>query len=152
MYFTISNDEGSVCHVTVWKEEIDRVQPNLQLNSVVCIEGAEVAAIKPRFNQGNLNFQLIIRKNTTFTILKDQRKINIENDDNKISLITFADVKSYTGRIRIRGFVKCAFRLLKYKLQESFINYGGGSITDGNMKLIVRIQKFPEVAQLWEKG
>lgn len=36
MNFTLSNDNGAVYHVTVWNEEIDRIEPDLILDSV-CI-------------------------------------------------------------------------------------------------------------------
>lgn len=99
MSFTLSNNKGSVCHIIVWKEEIPRIEANLLLNSIVCINGFEYATFERNgFNKGNHQYEFIIRKNTTFTILK-QTRIICQLPKKEIKLISSDNLKNEYGHI-----------------------------------------------------
>ncbi|XP_051173513.1 uncharacterized protein LOC127289566 [Leptopilina boulardi] len=100
MNFTLSNDEDAVCHVSVWNEEINRIEPDLILNSVINIAGAEIKNFKdPKYNNGNQKYEMIIRKNTVVTLIKNQRCIKNDLKGEIIKLIDFEDLKTENGLI-----------------------------------------------------
>ncbi|XP_051168358.1 uncharacterized protein LOC127286100 [Leptopilina boulardi] len=144
MSFMLNNSEGTRCIVSVWGDEIDRIEPDLRVNMVIHIEGAVASKFKNnRWNNSTLNYQLLIKPHTKLNLLKMENVKNI-NFQNNLKLIEFEDLKTEQGLIKLQGFVKSAFRFLKYKIGKNVISYGCGSITNGKKKIEVRIQNFPD--------
>ncbi|XP_043463976.1 uncharacterized protein LOC122499593 [Leptopilina heterotoma] len=63
-----------------------------------------------------------------------------------------AEYKNPNYNLEMEGYIKTNFRRLKYEYQSQIVNYGIGSITDGEFKIDVRIYNFPETEHNFEKG
>ncbi|XP_043465228.1 uncharacterized protein LOC122507181 isoform X2 [Leptopilina heterotoma] len=152
MSFILNNGSGTRCMVSVWGKEIDRIEPDLQVNMVLLIEGAEALSFKdPKFNEGTTSYQLNVKEHTKFTVLKSENCKQMENI-RKPKTIEFEDASSESGFVKIKGFIKSAFRLLTYTTNEEHIWYGVGTLTNGNYKMEIRIKDFAADTEYLEKG
>ncbi|XP_043479945.1 uncharacterized protein LOC122509769 [Leptopilina heterotoma] len=152
MVFTLNNDQGSILHITVWQEEIPRIEKSLILNSIVNISGAEVSNIKAGYqNKGNQPFQLTIRKNTIVTCLQEERPMpQIQKEE--VHIVNLENMKNEEGRLIVEGYIKSPIRLLKYRINNELIHYGTGSLTNGKFKIEIRVKNFPEDVDEFNQG
>lgn len=68
---------------------------------MIRITGAEVTKVSnPKYNNGNLNYQLVIRKNTVVTLLKKERiNKNVPSAKKEANLIDFENFKNENGYV-----------------------------------------------------
>ncbi|XP_029159109.1 uncharacterized protein LOC114931302 [Nylanderia fulva] len=135
----VNNNSKHRIQVVAWNEEIDRINFYIQPNRIVHIDGAKAKKVKiPEFNQGTLQYELIIRSNTTINTLGNfDLKKNIQAMQPQ--LVELCDVPQYLNAcIIIRGYIKTNFN----KFLNSFKTIGCGSITDKMYKLEIQIVNY----------
>ncbi|XP_029167920.1 uncharacterized protein LOC114943513 [Nylanderia fulva] len=137
--FLVNNNSKHRIQVVAWNEEIDRINFYIQPNRIVHIDGAKAKKVKiPEFNQGTLQYELIIRSNTTINTLGNfDLKKNIQAVQPQ--LVELCDVPQHLNAcIIIRGYIKTNFN----KFLNSFKTIGCGSITDKMYKLEIQIVNY----------
>ncbi|XP_029177661.1 uncharacterized protein LOC114945571 [Nylanderia fulva] len=135
----VNNNSKHRIQVVAWNEEIDRINFYIQPNRIVHIDGAKAKKVKiPEFNKGTLQYELIIRSNTTINTLGNfDLKKNIQAVQPQ--LVELCDVPQHLNAcIIIRGYIKTNFN----KFLNSFKTIGCGSITDKTYKLEIQIVNY----------
>lgn len=95
--FSLNNDNGKRVQVISWNDEIKRVLPHVKLNHIIQLDNIQARPPKnPSYNNGNVNYELVIRPNT---IIKNMGIHVPKNTLNEPTLTELTDIANTTDHV-----------------------------------------------------
>ncbi|OXU32200.1 hypothetical protein TSAR_007994, partial [Trichomalopsis sarcophagae] len=132
MKFILNNNDGCKLQCNIYDENIDKFQSQSQLKEKVFLESIRVYG-KNRYSKGNADIELTLVHYSSITQLGEFKS------DIKVKNITFEDIPSRRGAIKIQSYLKNEF---VQKSKNDTTTYFG--TTDLTYKLDVLLKKYPE--------
>ncbi|XP_071652868.1 uncharacterized protein [Temnothorax longispinosus] len=138
--FYVNNGNGRRIQIVAWNDDIKPIEQLIKTNFVFHLDGLQAREPKMNiYNNGNVRYELLIRKNTVITNLGKYYP-KLEQINPKKVLLN--EVANTSQCIILEAYIKTNFgSVVNNKLNKSI---GCGSITDGTFKLEVNILNFDD--------
>lgn len=129
----------------IWgADDIRALEQFIVEKKILHIDGACARCPKDaEYNRGNVRFELQLFANTEVTILGEHDDVN---DLEEVLEMDLCDIIHHENKIiKLHVYLKSKFVYQSVGLRRNLGTYGCGSVTDGSIKLEVRIGNFKNI-------
>ncbi|XP_043287938.1 uncharacterized protein [Venturia canescens] len=110
MKFVINNGAGRRIQCLAWEDNVKKVVDVIGINKIIHLDRVAAKKIEPKYNLGNVDFELSIRQSTEI-IEKGWYKTNEGGQDEAVAVETeWKNIAEMEGKkIKIQGWIKSTF-------------------------------------------